>query len=573
VGTVRRALRLIAAVGVAAAAVCLTVPAASGSAAPRRPEAVPPPSKRVYMVTDSVGLGTKNTMPAAFPPDWQVTVDGTPALFVEQLLSKHVQTRAATTPSVFGDYAIVAGGYNYPFWDPARFDRSVDAMVDQLVALGTKHVFWVTLREVKPQYITASAWNQVQPYYWYFPTVNEHLRAALDRHPQLSLIDWAAMADQPGLTYDAIHLNPTGAAAYSNLAADAVLSAANRLPHGTVTELQVTGLNGVPADATAVAINLTAHNPRGPGFFTAYPCDGPRPVVSNLNFLPGQIVAASAVVPIGANGRICVFQYGESNLIVDLTGSFDAQSGLVPVWPTRAIDTRESARVGTSPTVVHLAAVPGVPADRSSVVVNLTTIGGAADGILNVYPCTDAAPSTSTRSIQAGKIQNLLLVTAVDPNGDVCVTASQPTDAILDVFGSFTATADVHPILPTRLLDTGGVVPAGTVSIVQVGGAAGASPTASGAVLSIQATAVQAPGFVSAYPCAAGRPNTSMLNTTPNHDQGNSTIVAPDAAGQVCVYQYFPGRLTVDLTGWTGTAFRPITPVRLFDSREVPAAV
>ena len=48
-----------------------------------------PPEHRVYMVTDSVGLGAKNAVPAAFPAGWQVTVDGTPALFVEQLESKH----------------------------------------------------------------------------------------------------------------------------------------------------------------------------------------------------------------------------------------------------------------------------------------------------------------------------------------------------------------------------------------------------------------------------------------------------------------------------------------------------
>ena len=54
-------------------------------------EAVAPPAKRVYVVSDSVGLGAKSAIPAAFPDDWQVTVDGTPALFVEQLLSKHVR--------------------------------------------------------------------------------------------------------------------------------------------------------------------------------------------------------------------------------------------------------------------------------------------------------------------------------------------------------------------------------------------------------------------------------------------------------------------------------------------------
>jgi hypothetical protein len=57
------------------------------------------------------------------------------------------------------------------------------------VAKGARHVIWVTLREVKPQYVSASAWQQIQPYYWYFPEVNAHLRAALARHPQLTLAD------------------------------------------------------------------------------------------------------------------------------------------------------------------------------------------------------------------------------------------------------------------------------------------------------------------------------------------------------------------------------------------------
>ncbi|MEO5725094.1 MAG: hypothetical protein ABIQ39_05585, partial [Ilumatobacteraceae bacterium] len=473
-------------------------------------------------------------------------------------------------PSVFGDYAIVAGGYNYPYLDPARFDRSIDAMVDELVRVGTKHVFWVTLREVKPQYVSASAWQGVQPYYWYFPTVNQHLREALNRHPQLSLIDWASIADQPGLTYDAIHLNPNGARQYSALASDIVQTASHRLPAFTVTEIQVTGRGGVDADATAVALNLTAVNPRGPGYFTAYPCGRPRPVVSNLNFLPGQIVAASAIVPVGDDGKVCVFQYGDSNMVVDVTGSFGPSSGFVPVLPARAVDTRETpSRIGALPTVVHVGAIDGVPADRSSVVINLTTIGGANAGILNVYPCDGPPPSFPTRTILPGEIQNLLLVSAVDINGDVCVTSSQPTDAILDVFGAFASDAEVHPMLPVRVIDTGGIAAASTVSTAQIGGRPDTSPAPTGAVVSVNATNAQESGFVTVYPCADGRPFTSMMNTTPNHSQGNSTIAKVDPSGQLCVYQLFAGHITVDVTGWTGDAFRAITPYRLLDTREL----
>ena len=116
-----------------------TVPAHAAAAA-----------QRVYMVTDSVGLGAKNAVPAAFPADWQVTVDGTPALFVEQLESKHVRGQMAANPGVFGDYAVVAGGYNYPYWDPDRFDRSIDGIIRAFEEAGVKYVFWVTLREIDP---------------------------------------------------------------------------------------------------------------------------------------------------------------------------------------------------------------------------------------------------------------------------------------------------------------------------------------------------------------------------------------------------------------------------------------
>jgi hypothetical protein len=57
--------------------------------------------------------------------------------------------RSATTRSI-------AGGYNYPYWDPARFDRSIDSMIATLTSAGVKHVYWVTLREVKPQYISGA---------------------------------------------------------------------------------------------------------------------------------------------------------------------------------------------------------------------------------------------------------------------------------------------------------------------------------------------------------------------------------------------------------------------------------
>ena len=278
------------------------------------------PLPGVYMVTDSVGLGAKDAVPAAFPGR-TVVVDGHPALFVEMLQDRLVRPRIASNPELFANgIAVVAGGYNYPYWDPARFDRSIDQMIATLRAAGAAHILWVTLREVKPQYITASAWRQVQPYYWYFPTVNAHLRAALARHPDLSLADWAAVADRPGLTYDAIHLNTAGAALYAATIAEAAAAASTRLAAGSVTPVQVAGIGNVPADAAAVAVNLTAVNARAAGFITAYPCGRDRPFTANGNHAAAATVNGAAIVEVGDGGRICLFNSAPTDLVARRAG-------------------------------------------------------------------------------------------------------------------------------------------------------------------------------------------------------------------------------------------------------------
>ncbi len=228
--TLRR--RTIVALLVAASAVVATLGTAGGER-PAEAQPVVPREHRVVVFSDSVGLGARHAIPDAFPPDWEVNVVGEPARFVEQLENGpcfwtltgercDVRFRLAASPHWFGDHAVVAAGYNYPYWDPARFDASVDSIVRTLTNAGVKHVYWVTLREVAPQYVSPAAWREVQPYSWYFPEVNDRLESAVHRHTNLTLIDWAAAANRPGITYDAIHLNQTGAALYARLIEQAV---------------------------------------------------------------------------------------------------------------------------------------------------------------------------------------------------------------------------------------------------------------------------------------------------------------------------------------------------------------
>jgi len=85
----------------------------------------------------------------------------------------------------------------------------------------------------------------------------------------------------------------------------------------------------VPISASAVAINLTVTEGRknaGYGYVTAFPCVNATdavPNASSLNFENNVDIANALNVSTSASGDICLYVYGEADLIVDINGYFD----------------------------------------------------------------------------------------------------------------------------------------------------------------------------------------------------------------------------------------------------------
>ena len=59
-----------------------------------------------------------------------------------------------------------------------------------------------------------------------------------------------------------------------------------RLEGQQVLEVQVTGQGLAPVDSTAVLLNVTSTEALANGFLTVFPCGGPVPLVSNVNYQP-----------------------------------------------------------------------------------------------------------------------------------------------------------------------------------------------------------------------------------------------------------------------------------------------
>ena len=90
---------------------------------------------------------------------------------------------------------------------------------------------------------------------------------------------------------------------------------------GGVFVLQVTGVGGIPSGATAVVLNVTATDTTAPDYLTVYPDGQPRPLVSSLNWNPGETVASGLIATLGSDGAVDFYiPSGQADLVVDVVG-------------------------------------------------------------------------------------------------------------------------------------------------------------------------------------------------------------------------------------------------------------
>lgn len=92
---------------------------------------------------------------------------------------------------------------------------------------------------------------------------------------------------------------------------------------GQTHTFQVTGVAGVPSNATAVMMNVTVDKTTGPSFLTVFPAGAPQPTASNLNWVANTTIPNLVTVKIGAGGQVSIFnQNGKVQVIADVAGYF-----------------------------------------------------------------------------------------------------------------------------------------------------------------------------------------------------------------------------------------------------------
>ncbi len=307
---------------------------------------------------------------------------------------------------------------------------------------------------------------------------------------------------------------------------------------------------GVPADAAAVALNVTVVNPSTEGYLTVHPTGTARPTASNLNFVKGQVVPNLVTSKVGTGGQVTVFASGGCpHVTVDVTGYYTAGAtapgGFVGITPTRALDTRQA---GQGPCVagarnVTVAPVTGVPADAAAVALNVTVVKPSAPGYATVYPTGSARPTASNLNFQRGQVVPNHVTAKVGTGGQVTVfTSGGCPHVVVDVAGYFEAGVPGEGgfvgVNPSRVLDTRkagqGPCIAGARDVT-VAPTTGVPADAASVVLNVTVVEPSAPGYATVYPQGVARPTASNLNYVKGQVVPNAVITGV-TAGKVSVF-------------------------------------
>ena len=221
---------------------------------------------------------------------------------------------------------------------------------------------------------------------------------------------------------------------------------------GATLTAQVGGVAGVPLDAAAVVMNITAVQAVAEGFVTVWPTGRPRPEASTLNVTPQEAAAPNTVImPLGADGRLDFYADAGVHLLADVTGYVTAASApagisglFVPLAPARVFDTRASGpapapgptgRLAAGATITaQITGLAGVPAGAGLVALNVTATD-ADTGYVTAYPGPEMPVVSALNLNGPGDTRANASVTPLAPDGRLRLFAFAATHLLVDANG------------------------------------------------------------------------------------------------------------------------------------------
>ncbi|HEY4333475.1 MAG TPA: DUF1501 domain-containing protein [Ilumatobacteraceae bacterium] len=333
----------------------------------------------------------------------------------------------------------------------------------------------------------------------------------------------------------------------TRLAGGATIGAASSI------SVHVAGYGGVPVNAVAAVLNVTAVGATMGSYLTVWPTGSDRPGTSSLNVAGPDAVPNLVIIKLGDSGQVDIYNNaGTVDCLVDVVGYFqtDDATRFTSLAPARVLDTRlgtgaPAAPIGQASSIdLQIAGQGGVDNKADSVVMNVTVTGPTSPGFVTVWPTGATMPTASNLNFVPKQTVPNLVISKLGKGKVSIYNSGGASHVVADVLGYFKSGVGdrLTAIAPARLLDTrtdGGVAkPVDKNGIILRVLGRGGVPTdgVSAVVLNVTATLATAAGFVTAYPSGSDLPLASNLNVVAGDTRANLVLAKVGPDGGVALY-------------------------------------
>jgi hypothetical protein len=372
------------------------------------------------------------------------------------------------------------------------------------------------------------------------------------------------------------------------------------LAAGVPLTIDVAGSFGVPADATAVVLNVTVVNPVANGFLTVFPTGQTAPNASNVNYEAGEAVPNLVEVGTGSGGQISFTSSAQTDLVVDLEGftspteldgaglynALPAPARLCDSRPVSSFTAVNQCNTGPNAGLTHVnggsvdvsvTSGTSIPSGATAAVLNVTVVNPLGAGFLTVYPQGGIRPTASNVNYAPGRATTNRVIVPLS-GGKVTVYDSALTDVIVDISGYYSAASGTgseftaesapvricdtrplttfspanqctnDPIGPGQTLNADG---SGNLTVAGLVAGAGVPANATAVVLDVAGIIPTQSTFLSVLPHGSNA-TTSDLNLSAGENRANLVVATVNpGTGTISIFnQSGSVNVIVDVLGW-----------------------
>ncbi len=160
---------------------------------------------------------------------------------------------------------------------------------------------------------------------------------------------------------------------------------------------------GIPANVSAVSVNVAAVNPSTNGYFTSYPSNETRPLASSLNYISGVVTSSESIFRLcrpACGTQFTVFSLAQSHVVIDVNGYFAEPEAT-------ALDCTVAQQTG------NLDLLSGLQARTVSCPAGYTATGGGCGGplgigISNSHPITTGGQPSGWSCDMVGSLLSIV---------------------------------------------------------------------------------------------------------------------------------------------------------------------